>query len=140
MHHLDNVVLIWVQPIDGVSKLLRDDVLVGLVCGEQIEGRHCEVERVIEVPLTTIMRADIIGWEERARTPPSQGSVRVPYFEIDGARVRLEVPRAQVADVCRELLACGTVTDFSVQEIPIEEIIRQVFSAEQTRRKDAAAG
>jgi len=61
-------------------------------------------------------------------------------LETDGARVRLEVPRAQVADVCRELLACGTVTDFSVQEIPIEEIIRQVFSAEQTRREDAAAG
>jgi len=32
------------------------------------------------------------------------------------------------------------VTDFSVQEIPIEEIIRQVFSAEQTRREDADAG
>jgi len=61
-------------------------------------------------------------------------------LETEGARVRLEVPRAQVADVCRELLACGTVTDFSVQEIPIEEIIRQVFSAEQTRREDADAG
>jgi ABC-2 type transport system ATP-binding protein len=60
-------------------------------------------------------------------------------LETDGARVRIEVPRAQVADVCRELLACGTVTDFSVQEIPIEEIIRQVFSAEQSRHASATA-
>jgi ABC-type uncharacterized transport system ATPase subunit len=45
--------------------------------------------------------------------------------------VKLEVPRAQVAEVCRELLACGTVSDFSVQEIPIEEIIRQVFGEQQ---------
>jgi ABC-2 type transport system ATP-binding protein len=60
-------------------------------------------------------------------------------LETDGARVRLEVPRAQVADVCRELLACGPVTDFSVQEISIEEIIRQVFSAEQSRHASAPA-
>jgi ABC-2 type transport system ATP-binding protein len=51
--------------------------------------------------------------------------------ESEGTRIKLEVPRAQVADVCRELLACGPVTDFSVQEIPIEEIIRQVFGAQQ---------
>ncbi len=51
--------------------------------------------------------------------------------EQEGARIRLEVPRQQVADVCRELLACGTVTDFSVQEIPIEEIIRQAFGAQR---------
>jgi ABC-2 type transport system ATP-binding protein len=52
-------------------------------------------------------------------------------LERDGSRVKLEVPRAQVAEVCRELLACGTVSDFSVQEIPIEEIIRQVFGEQQ---------
>ncbi len=48
-------------------------------------------------------------------------------LEREGARVKLEVPRGQVAEVCRELLACGPVSDFSAQEIPIEEIIRQVF-------------
>jgi ABC-2 type transport system ATP-binding protein len=51
--------------------------------------------------------------------------------EQEGSRIKLEVPRGQVADVCRELLACGTVKDFSVQEIPIEEIIRQVFGEQQ---------
>jgi ABC-2 type transport system ATP-binding protein len=52
-------------------------------------------------------------------------------LERDGARVKLEVPRGQVAEVCRELLACGPVSDFSAQEIPIEEIIRQVFGEQQ---------
>jgi len=47
--------------------------------------------------------------------------------ELDGSRLRIEVPRQQVAAVCRELLACGTVTDLSVQETPIEDIIRVVF-------------
>jgi ABC-2 type transport system ATP-binding protein len=55
-------------------------------------------------------------------------------LEHEGGRVRLEVPRQRVAEVCRELLACGTVTDFSVQEIPIEEIIRQVFGEQQAAR------
>lgn len=53
--------------------------------------------------------------------------------EQEGSRIRLEVPRQQVADTCRELLACGTVTDFSVQEIPIEEIIRQVFGEQRDK-------
>jgi len=57
-------------------------------------------------------------------------------IEHEGSRIKLEVPRQQVAEVCRELLACGTVTDFSVQEIPIEEIIRQVFG-EQREKADA---
>jgi ABC-2 type transport system ATP-binding protein len=59
-------------------------------------------------------------------------------LEHASTRVRLEVPRQQVADVCRELLACGPVTDFSVQEIPIEEIIRQVFGAQQERQAASA--
>jgi ABC-2 type transport system ATP-binding protein len=37
--------------------------------------------------------------------------------EQEGPRIKLEVPREQVADVCRELLACGTVKDFSVREM-----------------------
>ena len=49
---------------------------------------------------------------------------------IDGwpaNELRLKVPRDQVADVCREILAENAVHDFSVEEEPIEEIIRQLF-------------
>lgn len=55
--------------------------------------------------------------------------------EREENRIRLEVPRDQVADACRKLLACGTVTDLSVNEIPIEEIVRQVFGEAQSNQR-----
>jgi ABC-2 type transport system ATP-binding protein len=39
----------------------------------------------------------------------------------------LKVPRAQVSDTCRELLTRCRVSDISVQEPPVEEVIRQLF-------------
>ncbi|HRJ73644.1 MAG TPA: ABC transporter ATP-binding protein [Terrimicrobiaceae bacterium] len=41
--------------------------------------------------------------------------------------VRVEVPRAKVADVCRAVLESAAVVDLTVSEPPIEEIIRDVF-------------
>jgi ABC-2 type transport system ATP-binding protein len=41
--------------------------------------------------------------------------------------VRLKVPRAQVSETCRALLTACKVTDISVQEPPVEEVIRQLF-------------
>jgi ABC-2 type transport system ATP-binding protein len=41
---------------------------------------------------------------------------------------RLKVPRKKVSEICRELLTRFEVTDFSVQEPPIEDVIRQLFS------------
>ena len=46
-----------------------------------------EVERLIEVQVDSILRPDIVGWEDRMRTLPPQGPMRVPYFDIEGARV-----------------------------------------------------
>lgn len=51
--------------------------------------------------------------------------------EQEGPRIKLEVARERVADVCRELLGCGTVKDFSVQETPIEDVLRDVFTSER---------
>ncbi len=45
--------------------------------------------------------------------------------------VRLKVPRAQVTETCRELLQDGQVTDINVQELPVEEVIRQLFGERQ---------
>ena len=42
--------------------------------------------------------------------------------------VRLKVPRSRVAEVCREILGQFEVMDFSVQEPPIEDVIRQLFA------------
>ena len=42
--------------------------------------------------------------------------------------VRLKVPRAQVSETCRAMLTTCKVTDISVQEPPVEEVIRQLFN------------
>src|SRR5260370_41834802 len=41
--------------------------------------------------------------------------------------VRLTVPRAQVTETCRQLLEACDVSDINVQEVPVEEVIRQLF-------------
>jgi ABC-2 type transport system ATP-binding protein len=45
--------------------------------------------------------------------------------------IRLKIPRTAVAETCRELLAACDVTDLSVEEPPVEEVIRQLFSEER---------
>jgi ABC-2 type transport system ATP-binding protein len=49
-------------------------------------------------------------------------------------RIRLKVPRSKVAETCRELLMACRVTDLNVEELPIEDVIRQLF------QEQAAAG
>src|ERR1700694_1866337 len=41
--------------------------------------------------------------------------------------VQLKVPRAKVTETCRQLLDACNVTDINVQELPVEEVIRQLF-------------
>ena len=43
--------------------------------------------------------------------------------------VRLRVARAEVMDVCRTVLGQCTVTDLSVTDPPVEEVIRQLFGS-----------
>ncbi|CAN5535744.1 ABC transporter ATP-binding protein [soil metagenome] len=52
--------------------------------------------------------------------------------------VQLKVPRTKVTETCRELLANCDVTDINVQELPVEEVIRQLFG-ERTSLNAAAA-
>ncbi len=52
------------------------------------------------------------------------------YGEVTGQEaqgVYLKVPRQQVASVCRAVLAQHPVLDINVEEIPVEEVIRQMF-------------
>jgi len=48
--------------------------------------------------------------------------------------VQIKVPRAQVTEVARNLLDNCKVTDINVQELPVEEVIRQLFGERDTRR------
>ena len=41
--------------------------------------------------------------------------------------VQLKVPRTKVTDTCRQLLDACHVSDINVQEVPVEEVIRQLF-------------
>jgi ABC-2 type transport system ATP-binding protein len=50
--------------------------------------------------------------------------------------VQLRVPRAKVTDTCRQLLEACHVSDINVQEVPVEEVIRQLFG---DRRSGASA-
>ena len=50
--------------------------------------------------------------------------------------VQLKVPRAKVTETCRQVLAECAVVDINVQELPVEEVIRQLFGQ---RDQDAAA-
>jgi ABC-2 type transport system ATP-binding protein len=59
--------------------------------------------------------------------------------EQSSQTVQLKVPRAKVTDACRELLGSWRITDISVQEPPIEEVIRQLFHEEATHGSQASA-
>jgi ABC-2 type transport system ATP-binding protein len=41
--------------------------------------------------------------------------------------VQLKVPRAKVTETCRQLLEACHISDINVQEVPVEEVIRQLF-------------
>jgi 8-oxo-dGTP pyrophosphatase MutT (NUDIX family) len=66
--------------------------LLGPVVGEaaarpRFSLAATEVERLIEVPVTTLAQTDSVAREERVRLGPSQDLVTVPFFRIDGAQV-----------------------------------------------------
>jgi ABC-2 type transport system ATP-binding protein len=58
-----------------------------------------------------------------------------PYGEVlekNSMEVRLKIPRAQIVATSRDLIAALEVDDFTVEDVPIEDIIREVFSTRQT--------
>lgn len=48
--------------------------------------------------------------------------------------VQLKVPRASVTETCRQLLEECHVSDINVQEVPVEEVIRQLFGERRGER------
>jgi ABC-2 type transport system ATP-binding protein len=53
----------------------------------------------------------------------------------DPLRLRVAVPREQVADIASCLLRLGTVSDLSVEDEPIEEIIASLFRGQAMERR-----
>jgi ABC-2 type transport system ATP-binding protein len=58
-------------------------------------------------------------------------------IDSSAGAIQIKVPRAKVAETCREILGRHRVSDISVQEPPIEDVIRQVFG--ETSAQAAAA-
>jgi ABC-2 type transport system ATP-binding protein len=59
--------------------------------------------------------------------PPRLGDV----VEQTATSLTLKVDRTKVAEVCRELLSSGNVQDFSAEDEPLEDIIRQLFESHE---------
>jgi ABC-2 type transport system ATP-binding protein len=53
--------------------------------------------------------------------------------------VQLKVPRARVTETCRKLLEACSVSDINVQEVPVEDVIRQLFGERQETERVAGA-
>lgn len=53
--------------------------------------------------------------------------------------VQLKVPRTKVTEICRQILEDCSVIDINVQELPVEEVIRQLFGERDTLRGSAKA-
>jgi ABC-type uncharacterized transport system ATPase subunit len=51
--------------------------------------------------------------------------------------VRLKISRDRIVNASRELISRLEVDDFTVEDVPIEDIIREVFSSHQ---QEAAVG
>ncbi|MEO8207158.1 MAG: ATP-binding cassette domain-containing protein, partial [Chthoniobacterales bacterium] len=66
-------------------------------------------------------------------TPVTEGSFERYGTIIENTpyTLRVEVPRTRVAEVCRAILGEHSVKDLSVEEVPIEEVIRKLFSEQQ---------
>jgi ABC-2 type transport system ATP-binding protein len=56
-------------------------------------------------------------------------------IEQTPASVQLRVPRARVTESSRQLLEACNVTDINVQEVPVEEVIRQLFGERSHERQ-----
>src|SRR5436190_467772 len=53
--------------------------------------------------------------------------------------VQLKVPRAKVTETCRKILENCAVIDINVQELPVEEVIRQLFGERNAMRDSLGA-
>jgi len=78
---------------------------------------------------TKIIEADFSAPLPQNFIPP--GTV----LERNPLQIKIEVSRTEVPQACTSLLTAGQVIDLSVQEVPIEEVIRKVFGGQQEKHR-----
>src|SRR6266545_415600 len=101
------------------GRLHFDGALAGLV---ERAAPYKLLSAVFAEPVPPAALAAALGELEPRSTDPS-----TPLRAGDPLRISLAVPRDQVADVAGRVLRLGRVVDLSVEEVPVEEIIREMF-------------
>jgi ABC-2 type transport system ATP-binding protein len=87
------------------------------------DGRLSDiVDRFADSKLVTIQCAP------GAHCAPDQLGKYGEVLEQSAGRIQLKVKRDRVIPACKALLDQLPVTDIDIQEVPIEEVIRQIFS------------
>jgi ABC-2 type transport system ATP-binding protein len=87
------------------------------------DGRLAEIlDRFADFKILTI------SWETGASFPTVDFALYGQLIEQSPNRVQLKVKRDSVIAVCKELLDKIPVNDIDIQEVPIEEVIRQIFA------------
>jgi len=87
------------------------------------DGRLSEiVDRFADFKIVTI------SWQTGASFPAVDFSRFGELVENTANRIQLKVKRDQVIAVCKELLDKVPVNDIDIREVPIEDVIRQIFA------------
>jgi ABC-2 type transport system ATP-binding protein len=87
------------------------------------DGRLGEIiDRFADFKIVTI------SWQTGATFPPVDFSRYGELVENSANRIQIKVKRDHVIAVCKELLDKVPVNDIDIQEVPIEDVIRQIFA------------
>jgi ABC-2 type transport system ATP-binding protein len=87
------------------------------------DGRLGEIiDRFADFKIVTI------SWQTGASFPALDFGRYGALVENSANRIQLKVKRDQVIAVCKELLDKVPVNDIDIQEVPIEDVIRQIFA------------
>lgn len=65
------------------------------------------------------------------------GDAVVDVLEPEPGTLQFKVRRAQTIEVCKALLDAGPVHDMDISEVPVEDVIRQLFESEKALRTNA---
>ena len=87
---------------------------------EEVVSRFTST-KIIEADFSAPLPADFV--------PPGKVLERHPL------QLKIEVARVGVPQACTALLSGGLVSDLSVKEVPIEEVIRRVFGGQQEKHR-----
>jgi ABC-2 type transport system ATP-binding protein len=80
-----------------------------------------------------------VGWETGASFPSLDFVRYGQLIEQSANRIQLKVKRDSVIAVCKEILDLAPVNDIDIQEVPIEEVIRQIFARQEPVIDDSSS-